>query len=144
LSQQQQQKADDGSEGNNDNSNNVMTSSSIIDSSAFTNYNELREDGQRFFLWESINSFESTDSIVSTGVGLEWWCDLEFLSSDHGNYGYVGRGVEYYLGSTIEDNIAQGGSSPLLNRAESTSAIYVPSLGIFEGQVHPTHDDWVL
>lgn len=70
-----------------------------------------------------------------------WWCDLVFLSSDDGgnNYGYVGRGIQFFLGSTLDDSsLAQ-----VLGAATSVSAIFVPVLGIFEARIHQTHDNSV-
>jgi hypothetical protein len=47
---------------------------------------------------------------VVPAVLLAWWCDLEFLAGDDGeNYGYVGKSVTSYLGSSMEDIVAQGG-----------------------------------
>jgi len=48
------------------------------------------------------------------------------------------------LGSSLEDAVAQGGQiATNKKQAASVSAVLVPSLGIFEGQFHDTHDDWV-
>ena len=78
-------------------------------------------------------------------VSLRWWCDLEFLSDDDtNNYGYVGRAVSYFLDSSLEDFVSQGVQIPSANKwALSVSAVLVPTLGIFEGQYHASHDDWV-
>ena len=109
-----------------------------------TNYNALREEGQGFYLQESSNLYEKPGSVSASVVGVYWWCDLEFSSEDATtNYGYVGRTVFYYLGSSLEDSMAQGAQSFLSNkRALSVSAVLVPTLGIFEGQFHATTDDW--
>jgi hypothetical protein len=76
---------------------------------------------------------------------LYWFCDLEFSSKDAtNNYGYVGRGVKYVVDSKKEDAIAQGASVfPGKKQAISVSAVMVPTLGIFEGQLHAMNDDWV-
>ena len=113
-----------------------------------TKYNALREEGQGFFLQESSNLHQKTDSTEESFVALEWWCDLEFSSDDADTikYGYVGRAVGYFLGSSLEGLLAQGGQTVIpSNRkvALSVSAVLVPTLGIFEGQIHATHDDWV-
>ena len=112
-----------------------------------TNYNALREEGQGFFLQETSFLYEKPDSERVPFVGLNWWCDLEFSSEDADttNYGYVGRAVGYFLGSSLEDILlAQGAEiSPGKKFALSVSAVFVPTLGIFEGQYHATHDDWV-
>ena len=108
-------------------------------------YNALREEGQGFFLKEISILFEKPDSVLVPFISLSWWCDLEFLSddADTNNYGYVGRGVEYILDSSFEKIVAQGAQTPPGNWATSVSAVMNPTLGIFEGQYHPTHDDWV-
>ena len=110
-----------------------------------TNYNALREEGQGFFLLEKSMLYEKPGSVTTSFVGLYWWCDFEFSSEEAtNNYGYVGRAVVYFLGSSLEDIIAQGSQSlPSKKRAVSLSAVLVPTLGIFEGQIHATHDDWV-
>ena len=83
----------------------LMPSDNNNDSSSLpmTNYNALREEGQGFYLEEASDLFEKPDSGKTSFVGLYWWCDLEFSSNDADttNYGYVGRGVGYYLGSSI-------------------------------------------
>ena len=63
------------------------------DSSLFTNYNALREEGQGFYLEEISFLYEKPDSVTTSAVLLHWWCDLEFSSDDADttNYGYVGR-----------------------------------------------------
>jgi len=112
-----------------------------------TNYNALREEGQGFFLQETSYLFEKPDSTEGSFVALDWWCDFEFSSDDADttNYGYVGRGVQYFLGSTLENYIAQGAQIPSSNKfALSVSAVLVPTLGIFEGQRHATHDDVIF
>ena len=56
----------------------------------------------------------------------------------------MGRAIRYFLGSSLEDAVAQGGQiATNKKQAASVSAVLVPSLGIFEGQFHDTHDDWV-
>ena len=117
------------------------SSSSLL----LTNYNALREEGQGFYLEEKPFLNEQPDSVKTSFVALHWWCDLEFSSEDATNkYGYVGRGVKYFLGSSKEDAVAQGSQShPSKKHALSVSAVLVPTLGIFEGQIHATHDDWV-
>ena len=118
------------------------TDSSLL---LMTNYNALREEGQGFYLGEASVRFEKPESVPIPVVLLFWWCDLEFSSDDAtSNYGYVGRALSYKLGDTLEEIVAQGGQSPpSKTRALSVSAVLVPTLGIFEGQFHATHDDWV-
>jgi len=112
------------------------------DSSLMTNYNALREEGQGFYLTEVSVLYEKPDSVTISFVALEWWCNLEFSSEDANNYGYVGRAVQYFLGSSYDDFVAQGAQvSSVQKHATSVSAVLVPALGIFEGQYHPTHDD---
>jgi hypothetical protein len=111
-----------------------------------TNYNALREEGQGFYLAEGSILDEKPDSVLAPFVSLRWVCDLEFSSDDTNtdNYGYVGRGVGYFLGSSLEDIIVQGAQTfPSKKQAHSVSAVMVPTLNIFEGQFHATHDDWV-
>ena len=110
-----------------------------------TNYNALREKGQGFFLAEHSILVERPDNVMTPIVSLRWWCDLEFLSDDDtNNYGYVGRAVSYFLDSSLEDFVSQGVQIPSANKwALSVSAVLVPTLGIFEGQYHASHDDWV-
>ena len=109
-----------------------------------TNYNALREEGQGFYLHEMSFLYEKPDNTEGSFVAVEWWCDLEFSSEDANNYGYVGRAVRYILGSSLEDILADGAQKPNENRwPVSVSAVLVPTLGIFEGQFHVTHDDQV-
>ena len=115
------------------------------DSSLMTNYNAMREDGQGFFLLNNAYLHEKPTSTDGSFVALQWYCDLKFSSDDDTNYGYVGRAVQHLLGSTLEDVLAQGGSIPSSDKFPlSVSAVFVPTLGIFEGQIHPTFDDLVI
>ena len=112
-----------------------------------TNYNALRDEGQGFYLIPSSFLFETPGSELVSTVSFLWWCDLEFPSDDIDDNtdttNYVGRAVEYFLGSALEDYVAQGGQSfPAQKSALSVSAVMVPTLGIFEGQIHATYDDW--
>ena len=51
----------------------------------------------------------------------------------------------YLLGSSLEDIVAQGGQIATSKKlVSSVSAVMVPTLGIFEGQLHSTHDDWIF
>ena len=125
------------------NDQNTTDSSSLL----MTNYNALREEGQGFYLAQGIVVYEKPGTKTAGGPGLYWWCDFEFSSEDNAtnNYGYVGRGVQYLLGSTLDDVRAQGGSFiPSSDKFPvSVSAVLVPTLGLFEGQFHATHDVWV-
>ena len=97
--------------------------------------------------FDFLSLYEKPGSVTTSSVPLHWWCDLELSSKDAttNNYGYVERGVEYLLGSTLEYVVAQGAQLPSSKkRPVSVSAVLVPSLGIFEGQIHPTHDDLVF
>ena len=121
------------------NDNNTDSTSLLL-----TNFNALREEGQGFYLRESFNLLEKPGSVLTSFVALHWWCDLEFSSEDAttNKYGYVGRAIRYLLGSTREDAVAQGSQIPTSKKqALSVSAVLVPTLGIFEGQWHTTHDD---
>ena len=111
-----------------------------------TNYNALREEGQGFYLREISSLYEKLDSGKTSFGGLYWWCDLEFSSNDTtSNYGYVGRAVKYLVASILEDNLAQGRQIlSTKKQAVSVSAVMVPTLGIFEGQIHGTHDGFVF
>ena len=116
-------------------------------SSLLTNYNALHEEGQGFYLGEGSLLFEKPNSAPIFSVALHWWCDLEFSSDDvtTNNYGYVGRAVQFFLGSSLEDIVAQGAQISTINKqALSVSAVLIPTLGIFEGQIHDTNDDWVI
>ena len=133
----------------NDDSSTLMTSEDSNNGSLLmTNYNALREEGQGFYIHESIIRFETPNSVIVSAGLLLWWCDFKFLSDDTNNienYGYVGQGVGWKLGSTYEDLVEAG--AQLATNGErvalSVSAVMVPTLGIFEGQIHATHDDWV-
>ena len=112
-----------------------------------TNYNALREEGQGFYLVETFQLFEKPNSVTVPVNLLLWWCDLEFSSEyvDTNKYGYVGRAVSYFLGNSLEEIIAQGAELPQEKKFPfSVSAVLVPTLGIFEGQIHPTFDDLVI
>ena len=124
----------------------VAQQEDVDDSTLMTNYNALREEGQGFSLADASILFEKPDSVVASFVSLSWWCDLEFISDDAttNDYGYVGRAVSYFLDSSLEDFVSQGVQIPSANKwALSVSAVLVPTLGIFEGQYHASHDDWV-
>ena len=88
----------------------VAQQEDVDDSTLMTNYNALREEGQGFSLADASILFEKPDSVVASFVSLSWWCDLEFISDDAttNDYGYVGRAVSYFLGSSLEDVVAQG------------------------------------
>ena len=97
--------------------------------------------------FDFLSLYEKPGSVTTSSVPLHWWCDLELSSKDAttNNYGYVERGVEYLLGSTLEYVVAQGAQLPSSKkRPVSVSAVLVPSLGIFEGQWHTAHDDLVF
>ena len=109
-----------------------------------TNYNAMREEGQGFYLRETSVLYEKPGVNTSGGVGLHWFCDLEFSSDDAtNNYGYVGRGVDYGGLGSHQPDIVGAQTHKSKKRALSVSAVMVPTLGIFEGQIHATHDDWV-
>ena len=115
------------------------------DSLLLTNYNALREEGQGFYLHVTSSLYERPGSGRTSSLLAQWWYDLEF-SSDNAtnNYGYTGRGIEYLLGSNLESAVSQGAQASRNNKwTISFSAVLVPTLGIFEGQYHATHDDWV-
>ena len=127
----------------------VAQQEDVDDSTLMTNYNALREEGQGFSLADASILFEKPDSVVASFVSLSWWCDLEFISDDAttNDYGYVGRAVSYFLGSSLEDVVVQGAqiATPAdKGVALSISAVLVPTLGIFKGQFHHTHDDLVI
>ena len=125
----------------------LMTSDDNNDSPLMTNYNALREEGQGFYLVEVSTLYEKPDSVRVSSVIVNWWCDFEFSSDDANieNYGYVGRAVQYFVGATLEDAVAQGAQISTGKKwALSVSAVMVPTLGIFEGQIHATHDDWII
>ena len=114
------------------------------DSSFMTNYNALREEGQGFYLQEISILYEKPDSVPVPFVALAWWCELDFLfedAADTSKYGYIGKAVEYLLGSSLEEAVAQGAEIPQKSQPLSVSAVLVPTLGIFEGQNHATHDE---
>jgi len=132
----------------------VVPSSSVFaqeveggdDSLLMTNFNAMREEGQGFYHEETSLLFGNPARASTSLVVLHWYCDLEFSSDDDAtsNPGYVGRAVGYSLGSSLEDKLAQGAQSfPSKKLAHSISAVLVPTLGIFEGQIHTPHDDWV-
>ena len=69
---------------------------------------------------------------------------MEDANREH-YYGYVGRAVEYFLGNSLEDIIAEGAEIlPNKMQAMSVSAAMVPTSGTFEGQIHKTNDDLVF
>ena len=113
-----------------------------------TNFNALREEGQGFYLAEGSILYEKPDSVTVSPVMLSWWCDFEFSSDgndiDTTKYGYIGKAVEYLLGSSLEEAVAQGAEISQKIQPLSVSAVMVPTLGIFEGQIHATQDDWIF
>ena len=111
-----------------------------------TNYNALREEGQGFYLAQASVLFQNPGGIAPRAVGLHWMCDLEFLSDDAtNNFGYVGRIVGYFLGATLEDAVAKGAQNASGEKhTHSVSAVLVPTLNIFDGQIHGTHDNYVF
>ena len=123
-------------------SNDDTTDSSLL----MTNYNALRKEGQGFYLAQASVLFENPGVNAPGAVGLHWMCDLEFLSDDAtNNFGYVGRIVGYFLGATLEDAVANGAqNSSGEKHTHSVSAVLVPTLGIFDGQIHGTHDNYVF
>ena len=129
-------------------SNDNNTDSSTL---LMTNYNALREEGQGFYLHQSSALFEKPDSPTVPVVLVLWFCDFDFSLDEADDttttqYGYVGRGVGYKLGDTLEVLLAQGAqiATPAGKAVPlSVSAVLVPTSNTFEGQIHPTHDDWV-
>mmetsp|Transcript_41262 Transcript_41262/g.44793 ORF Transcript_41262/g.44793 Transcript_41262/m.44793 type:complete len:97 (+) Transcript_41262:3-293(+) len=57
---------------------------------AFVNYNQIRENGQAFFLLETITLNETPGTPKIELDSIVWWNDLEFTSDGNG---YVGRGL---------------------------------------------------
>ena len=52
--------------------------------------------------------------------------------------------IDALFSPIAEDAVAQGGQlDPRKKQPLSVSAVMVPTLGIFEGQLHATYDDWV-
>ena len=135
-----------GNKNKNDNVNTTTTKDPLL----FANFNSLYKERQGFFLVEGNGLFESSpDSKLSPFKVLSWWCDLEFLklssSSEEekidNNYyyngGYTGRTINFFLdpGVTTSD-----GSNKYIG---SVSAMFIPSLNTFEGQIHSTGENWV-
>lgn len=113
----------------------------------FSNYNALRDNGQGFFMKEGTGIFETPGKPAVPLDFFYWFSDLDFSSTDDRGKGYVGRGIQWYLRSSLEDLIASGAQAVHAAKGLipfSLSAVYIPQLRIFEGQFHSTADDFVI
>ena len=121
-----------------------LTTAEQKDNQPFNNYNALKEDGQGFFLKKGKYQYETPNSAAFDALNVFWWCDLHFLDDGGGEYGYVGRMIKERNAATTEIALAQGAQMPaVILDAESVSAIWVPSLKVFQGQYHAQTDDRV-
>merc|ERR1719464_607699 len=113
-----------------DDGNTTASSSKVdIDDSVFTNLNLFKEEGQGFFLSNNSFLYEKPGTPVVSLSILHWFSDFEFLSGS--SHGYVGRSVIYFLGSSLEDAIAEGAQIPGTETPTfpySVSAVLLPAL----------------
>jgi len=122
------------------------TTQDLNTDAAFTNYNTFRENGQAFFVTEHLNLFENPGSPKVSFNGCLWWNDLVFTPDGNG---YVGRGLFLFLTEDLKELVESGATLHQIEgkieaKPISVSAVYVPKLGLFEGQWHDTGDDTVF
>ena len=118
----------------------------------FTNYDAMKRDGQAFILTTQTSLYESPDTGPIPVQLLHWFSDFSFdvaVDASDEFPGYVGRGINYFIGDTLEDLVSSGAQIPdLLPSVKNVGLVleiagaYVPSQHVFEGRWLSVADDW--
>lgn len=128
--------------------------------SVFDNYAKARQDGQFFWLRESVIQNETPSSPVIEKLHVLWCSNLEFINIDSST-NTTGTDTDESMGSTVagytahcvyarlqddEDGAQQDAAGAQLTHetltpdefgaTQSLSAVYVPHTNIFEGNAH--------
>ena len=117
--------------------------------SVFTNYADMVNNGQFFFLGKQNYVYERPESEPVYFTVFEWCSDLTFSDFNNSSLmGYAGRCVGKIL-TGYDTMVAAGGqlafdySEGDFARTIGISAVFVEQLNVFEGQFHANIDNWV-
>ena len=117
--------------------------------SVFSNFVNAFNDGQFFFIWNFVATFEKPSSETVKGSVLVWCGDISFTYfQNSSNPGYAGRCVYMRLGNLPADLLAAGAqqtsaSTEVFTSTVGISAVFVEQLNVFEGQLHKNTGDYV-
>ena len=132
---------------------------------AFTNYDAMKKNGQFFLLSSQTSLYEDPTKVAVPVYILDWFSGFSFdlpehlpgdtNSSDDDELddfefaGYVGRGINYFLGNSLEDMLSSEAIVPKIaldaekpGLVLEIAASYIPSLGVFDGRWVPLTDGW--
>ena len=127
------------------------------DDKVFANYDAMKRNGQAFLLSSQRSLYEKPEKKAIPVYILDWFSGFSFdlpaddtNSSDEFEFeGYVGRGVNYFLGNSLRDIQSSGADIPKINLdvekpglVLEISSSYVPALGAFEGRWLAVTDAW--
>ena len=119
--------------------------------SVFTNYADLVNNGQFFFIWSVSLVNEKPASEPVKFSALRWCSDLTFSDLNTSSLiGYAGRCVGMFLATAYADLLESGAQLPIIysevdyTYTAGISAVFVEQQNIFEGQTHTDTDDWVF
>ena len=127
------------------------------DDKVFANYDALKRNGQAFLLSSQKSLYEEPEKKAIPVYILDWFSGFSFdlpaddtNSSDEFEFeGYVGRGVNYFLGNSLRGIQSSGADIPKINLdvekpglVLEISSSYVPALGAFEGRWLAVTDAW--
>ena len=115
--------------------------------SVFTNYVDLVNNGQFFFITTGTAVYERPESDPVQASFFDWCSDLTFSDVNNSSIiGYAGRCVVMYLAG-YNDNLAAGAqlafdySEGEFIATGGVSAVFVEQLNVFEGQSNSNTDD---
>ena len=117
-------------------------------SNVFTNFADLVNNGQFFFIRTGTFVFEKPDVDPVPTSHLNWCSDLTFSDLNNSSLiGYAGRCVVKLLGTGYANVLASGAQLAFPYSEEGfmyttgISAVFVEQLNVFEGQFHLDTDD---
>jgi len=111
--------------------------------SVFTNYDNLKTNGQAFMLIETAVNYETPAANV-TGALVNWLSAATF-SDDSDRPAYASCVLNVYLGSTLQDNIAAGAQIAVLDpKPQLMSSSYSSQGNVLESVTTSTYDDWTV
>ena len=126
----------------------TSTARSAEGGSVFTNYADMVNNGQFFFLGKQNYVYERPESEPVQYTAFDWCSDLTFSDFNNSSLmGYAGRCVGKIL-TGYDAMVAAGGQLAFVysggySRTIGISAVFVEQLNVFEGQFHANIDGWV-
>ncbi|KAL7550444.1 hypothetical protein ACHAWF_013679 [Thalassiosira exigua] len=127
--------------------------SNVNGDSVFTNYRNLRDNGQFFLFREGLVQYETPAVEVIKFRALHWCSNIEFLSDDSAEtptVGYTAKCLGAPLTNYVATAAAEGAQisnslkRDLFGDTNSLSSVYVTQANAFETQMHKNTDNWIF